>query len=322
MELYMAPMEGLTGYIYRNAYHACFTPMDEYFTPFISPHSTCAMSSRELNDVLPEHNKGLKVVPQILTNQAQDFLLVSRILREYGYGHINLNLGCPSGTVVSKHKGAGFLFLKEDLDRFLDAVLKGLEQMDMELSVKTRLGVYSPDEFYELLDIYNRYPLKLLVIHPRVRTDYYKNAPNREMFCYGLQTSRNPVCYNGDIFTAQDFSQIKEAYPKLDKVMLGRGIIANPGLVGGIRTGQRLDKARLREFHGLVYEGYREILSGDRNVLFKMKEIWVSMIRIFSDNGKYIKAVKKAQRFGEYEAAVSRIFSDLEFVEEAGGNLY
>ena len=201
MKYYMAPMEGLTGYIYRNAYHACYHPMDKYFTPFLSPKANSSLSFRELNDILPEHNQGMYVVPQILTNQAEDFIRTAKELQEYGYSEINLNLGCPSGTVVSKYKGAGFLGLPDSLDRFLDEVCGKMEGMGMELSVKTRLGLVSPDEFTGLLEIYNRYPLKELILHPRVRTDYYKNTPNMPAFGSGFDGCRAPVCYNGDIFT-------------------------------------------------------------------------------------------------------------------------
>ena len=320
-------MEGLTGYIYRNAYNACYQPMDKYFTPFLSPKANSGLSFRELNDILPEHNRGLYLVPQILTNQAEDFMRTAMELREYGYTEVNLNLGCPSGTVVSKHKGAGFLEQTDRLDRLLDEVCTRLEQIGMELSVKTRLGMTSPDEFPGLLEIYNRYPIKELILHPRIRTDYYKNTPNMPAFRVGFEGSRAPVCYNGDIFTVSDYETLCGDYPKLDRVMLGRGIISNPGLLdriaagadsGGAGTG----KETLRQFHQMVYEGYREIMSGDRNVLFKMKELWACMIQIFSDNGKYIKRIKKSQRLEEYEAAVAAVFRDLDIMEGAGFRTY
>lgn len=327
MKYYLAPMEGLTGYIYRNAYNACYHPMDKYFTPFLTPKANSGLSFRELNDILPEHNRGLYLVPQILTNQAEDFMRTAMELREYGYTEVNLNLGCPSGTVVSKHKGAGFLEQTDRLDRLLDEVCTRLEQIGMELSVKTRLGMTSPDEFPGLLEIYNRYPIKELILHPRVRTDYYKNTPNMPAFRVGFEGSRAPVCYNGDIFTVSDYETLCGDYPELDRVMLGRGIISNPGLLdriaagadsGGAGTG----KEALRQFHQMVYEGYREIMSGDRNVLFKMKELWACMIQIFSDNGKYIKRIKKSQRLEEYEAAVAAVFRDLDIMEGAGFRTY
>lgn len=319
MEYFMAPMEGLTGYIYRNAYHACFMPMDLYFTPFISAKAQGGLSSRELGDILPGHNQGLSVIPQIMTNRSEDFLRVAGMLKEYGYREINLNLGCPSGTVTSKHKGAGFLSMTHALDAFMGTVLEQLDKMEMKLSVKTRLGMCSPNEFYDLLELYNKHTLTRLVIHPRVRLDYYKNTPNQEMFRYGLEHSRNPVCYNGDLFTPGDYDEIQGMYPKLDMVMMGRGMIGNPGLAEEIRTGKQPEKARFVEFHQRVYGGYREIMSGDRNVLFKMKEIWSSMIQIFTDDGTYGKKIKKAQRLSEYEAAVSRVFRDLDIRTKMSG---
>lgn len=284
MKYYLAPMEGLTGYIYRNAYHACYHAMDKYFTPFLSPKANSNLSFRELNDILPEHNQGMYIVPQILTNQAGDFIRTAKELQEYGYSEINLNLGCPSGTVVSKHKGAGFLGQPDSLDRFLDEVCGKMDEMGMELSVKTRLGLISPDEFTGLLEIYNRYPLKELILHPRVRTDYYKNTPNMPAFRGGFDGSRAPVSVPG-----------------------------SPEFV---------PKETLKRFHQMIYEGYRQIMSGDRNVLFKMKELWACMIQIFSDNGKYIKRIKKSQRLEEYETAAAAVFRDLDILEGAGFRTY
>lgn len=312
MKYYMAPMEGLTGYIYRNAYHACFHPMDKYFTPFLSPKANGVLSSRERNDILPDHNRGLFVVPQILTNRSMEFLNMAATIKEYGYGEVNLNLGCPSGTVVSKGKGAGFLIHKEELNRFLEEVCRGTDKLGIRLSVKTRLGKYSSEEFPELMEIFNQYPFEELIIHPRVQTDFYKNSPDMEAFSYGFETSKAPVCYNGDIYTAGSFNQLCGNYPELGMVMFGRGVISNPGLVGMIVDGKGADKETLKKFHGRMYEGYRDIMSGDRNVLFKMKEIWASMIQIFSDNGKYLKRIKKAQRLQEYEEAVEAVFGDLQ----------
>ena len=221
MKLYMAPMEGVTGFVYRRAYHACFGPMDRYFTPFISPKGQGAdgqtegerrvcMSTRERRDVLPEHNAGMAVVPQILTNRAEDFLQTAALLGEMGYREVNLNLGCPSGTVTAKGKGAGFLAFPERLEEFFRQVCSGLLQMDMGLSVKTRLGVEEPEEFERLLEIYNQFPLTELIIHPRVLRDYYGNEPRLDWFARALSASRAPVCYNGDIRFPPGFARPEE----------------------------------------------------------------------------------------------------------------
>ena len=118
MLLYLSPMVGITGYIVRNAYAHFFPYIDKYFTPFIVPTKNYCFTSKELNDIKPEHNKNIKVIPQILTNNADYFLSTTEKLNEFGYDEINLNLGCPSGTVVSKFKGSGFLAKREELDMF------------------------------------------------------------------------------------------------------------------------------------------------------------------------------------------------------------
>ena len=322
MKLYMAPMEGVTGFVYRRAYHACFGPMDRYFTPFISPKGQGAdgqtegerrvcMSTRERRDVLPEHNAGMAVVPQILTNRAEDFLQTAALLGEMGYREVNLNLGCPSGTVTAKGKGAGFLAFPERLEEFFRQVCSGLLQMDMGLSVKTRLGVEEPEEFERLLEIYNQFPLTELIIHPRVLRDYYGNEPRLDWFARALSASRAPVCYNGDIRFPKDLERLKERLEgKLpDRVMLGRGIIRNPGLAGEIRGQEPAGLARLRRFHDLVYEGYREAMGEERDALFKMKGLWAYMLELFQADSRLAKKLKKAKSAGEYQEAVNLIFA-------------
>lgn len=310
-----APMEGITGYVYRSAHHALFPHVDRYFTPFLQPNQNHRFASRERNDVLPEHNKGITLIPQILTNRAEDFIWMAGELEALGYDEVNLNLGCPSGTVVTKYKGAGFLAKKEELDSFLDEVCAGIH---IRLSVKTRLGMASPDEFEELLEIYNKYPLKELIIHPRVRSDFYKNTPDRAAFQKALKASRNEVWYNGDIFTPGDWEEFHTGFPEVDCIMLGRGLIANPGLAGEIKGFGFPDKARIKEFHDMIYQGYRETISGDRNVLFKMKELWFYLLFLFPGSEKYGKKIRKAERAAEYEAAVASLFRELDIQQGCG----
>jgi tRNA-dihydrouridine synthase len=307
MKFYFAPMEGLTGYIYRNAHNTFFNKIDKYFAPFIVANQSESFKTRELNDVLPENNQGIALVPQLLTNNAKDFIHCSKKLKLLGYQEVNLNLGCPSGTVVAKNKGAGFLAKRKELDEFLDAVFM---EAVTKVSVKTRIGKEEPDEFYELIEIFNKYPLDELIIHPRIQTDFYKNKPNWRMFKEALNLSKNPVCYNGDIFTVEDFKEFTTAFPGVDTVMLGRGLIADPGLVGGITENIKTDKNLLKDFHDKIYEDYKRVLSGDKNVLFKMKELWFYMIPMFTNNEKYAKKIKKAEKLINYEEAVSNLFRE------------
>lgn len=185
-----------------------------------------------------------------------------------------------------------------------------------KISIKTRIGKDSPDEFFELIEIFNKYPLEELIIHPRIQTDYYKNKPNMEVFKEALALSKNPVCYNGDIFNVNNYKELTQDYPELKAVMLGRGIIANPALIIQIKNNDNVDKQKIRGFHDAVYKGYQQILSGDRNVLFKMKEVWFYMIRLFADSDKYAKKIRKTDRLQEYESIVAKIFNELE-IEEA-----
>lgn len=312
MKYYFAPLEGITGYIYRNAYQTFFGQIDKYFTPFISPTSNKGFTSRELNDILPKHNQGLSVVPQILTNNAEYFTRTVNELTKFGYDEINLNLGCPSGTVVAKHKGSGFLAQREQLDEFLEDIFS---KASTKISIKTRIGKDSPDEFYELIEIFNKYPLEEIIIHPRIQTDFYKNKPNMKVFKDALALSKNPVCYNGDIFNGSDYMELVEMYPSLGAVMLGRGLIANPALIGEIKNNHVVDKQVMKAFHDTVYAGYQEILSGDRNVLFKMKEFWFYMIHLFAESDKYAKKIRKTDRLCDYEAVISRLFQELDIEE-------
>jgi len=304
MLFYMAPMEGLTGYIFRNAYHKYFNDIDKYFTPFIS---STGLNHKELNDVLPEHNKGLNVVPQILTNKAEDFLEIATRMKDFGYQTVNLNLGCPSGTVVAKKRGAGFLAYPEELDEFLYEIF---ERCPLNISIKTRIGLETPDEWEQLQKIYNKYPIEELIIHPRVQKDFYRNPVRLETFAEAFEKCNMPICYNGELHTVGSYEDFARKFYQVDKVMLGRGIFKNPGLIGEIKGKPRIEKAYLKEFHDEILEGYREIMSGDKNTLFKMKEIWVYLGEFFENSEKQLKKIKKADSVSEYKIAVNRIFSE------------
>lgn len=308
MKYYFAPLEGISGYIYRNAYEKFFpNNIDKYFTPFIVPNQSKSLKTKELRDVLPENNNGLNIIPQILTNDSKGFIETCKKLKQLGYDEVNLNLGCPSGTVVSKFRGSGFLAKREELDNFLDEIFK---IQDMKISIKTRLGVDSADEFYEIMKIYDKYPMEELIIHPRTRQDFYGNKPNMEMFKDALKSSKNTICYNGDIFSVKDYEKFIEECPSVDRIMIGRGSLANPGLINEIKGKGVVDKNILKEFHDEVCMGYKEMLSGDINVLFRMKELWSYMIGMFEDSEKVAKKIKKERMLNEYNVIISRLFAE------------
>ena len=314
MNFYLAPMVGLTGYIYRNAHKAFFNNIDKYFSPFIVTNQSESFKTRELIDILPENNPGIVLIPQLLTNDAKDFIHTSTKIKQLGYNEINLNLGCPSKIVTSKNRGSGFLSKREELDRFLEEIFS---EAVTKISLKTRLGKDQPEEFYELIEIFNKYPLEELIIHPRIQKDFYNNKPNLKIFREALTLSKNPVCYNGDIFTSNDYKKFSVDFPSVDKLMLGRGVITNPGLILDIRNNIKLEKKTLKDFHDRIYEDYKRMFPGDRKVLCKMKELWVYMIRMFSDNTSYGKKIMLSDKLYDYEEAVSNLFRERDILQKS-----
>ena len=315
MHIYFAPLEGITTYPYRNLHHKYFGGVEKYFTPFLAPGPEQGMSVKEMRDVLPENNAGVPVVPQILTNRAGDFLLASKKLSEMGYREINLNLGCPSGTVTAKKKGSGFLLYPDDLDRFVDEVFSDAAVRNGEflVSVKTRIGKNEVEEWPELMQVYNRYPIHELTVHPRIQKEFYKGTPHFDVFTDILKESRNPVVYNGDLFTVEKVKEFREKFPTVGTVMIGRGLIRNPALAEMILQEETELEAdilpRIRKFHDALFEHYRETMSGDRNLLFRMKDLWSYMLAEVPDSEKLAKKIRKSQHVPEYLAAVEEVFA-------------
>lgn len=307
MKLEMAPMEGLTTYVYRNAFARHYGSIDRYYTPFLSLHKEKEFNHKERQEILPENNQGISVIPQVLTNSAADFLRAAEKLKALGYDEVNINMGCPSGTVTAKAKGAGMLGDTERLQRFLEEVF---EKTPVKISIKTRLGMERPEEWERLLAIYNQYPVCELIVHARVRADFYANTPNWDAFGMAVEQSVNPVCYNGDVFTVEDYERLVGTFPSVERIMLGRGLLAHPDLAEGIKEGSKTDYDRLQAFHDEVYAGYQAIQFGDRNILFKMKELWHYMVHSFTDAGKYEKKLRKVNSCAEYESCVRSMFQN------------
>ena len=322
MKIYMAPLEGVTGFVFRNAYEEFYGKgrVDKYFIPFISPNKSKGYTTREQNDIRPEHNVGINTVPQIMANDPGLFLEAAAMLNDMGYREINLNLGCPSGTVVSKFRGAGFLARPLELDSFLDKVLSSPVMKNMNMSVKTRTGLNSHEEFRLLLEIYNDYPLSEVIIHPRVRTDYYKNTPDMEIFKWAVEESRNPVCYNGDIFTIEDYTRFTELCPEVDRIMLGRGFVGNPGIIGQIGhketpQGSEEDGEKsadtLKKFTDRLLNDYIRVMDNEVNAMHKMKEVWIYINQFNPGNEKAFKKIKKSHRLSEYQAGVEEFVNSM-----------
>lgn len=307
----MAPLEGITGYIYRKTYAKYFGGVDKYFSPFISPNQKRICRTREQKDILPENNAGLYLVPQIMTNQADMFIKTVKYLQQYGYQEFNLNLGCPASTVVTKMKGSGFLAQPEKLEQFLEQIY---EKCDANISIKTRIGFESAEEFSRLLSIFDKFPVSELIIHPRTRQDFYQNEPDMGAFSYAMSHSRHRICYNGNIFSKKDYTNLVENYPALQSVMLGRGILQNPTIIEQIKGNELPDKEHIKAFMTEICEKYKEELSGDRPVLFKMKELWQYLVFSFDVDEKWKKKMRKAQSLSEYQIIINELFSKYQYI--------
>ena len=304
MKHYFAPMEGLTDSLFRRLHHTYFPGVDRYYMPFISPTQHRCLTNREARELPMADSVPFVAIPQILTKVAEDFVWAAGQCAERGYTEVNLNLGCPSGTVVAKGKGSGMLADPDNLDRFLDAVFSA---SPLPVSVKSRLGVTDPQEFPRLMEIYNQYPIVELTLHPRVRKAFYSGSVDMEMFAYCAENSKNPVCYNGDICSLEDIERIKVRFPQVDSVMIGRGLIGDPGmLTPGGTTVEALEGL----FDALLNE-YLTAFGGSRNAMFRLKEHWGMLIHRFEDSEKLGKRLRKTTDLEEYKTITREIFRTL-----------
>ncbi len=300
MKLYFAPLEGITTYTYRNAHAASFAGVDTYFAPFIVPTDNERISIKTLRDILPENNN-VSVIPQVLCSSGEAFCEFAKKVKELGYGEVNLNLGCPSGTVVKKRRGAGALRDKDELDRFLDYIFTNAH---INISVKTRTGFYSHEEFVDILEIYNRYPISELIVHPRVREELYRGTPNMESFDLAYKTFKHKLCYNGDIVTVADYERICSRYPKLNSIMIGRGGISNPAIFREIKGGEKIKTEELIGFSQILEERYLKVLGCEHYTVHRLKEIWLYIMKNYPEEKKVTKALKKSNSLADINSAI------------------
>ena len=304
MRYYFAPMEGVTDSVYRRLHHKYFGGVDRYYMPFLSPTMHQTLTGKEDRELPMADSVEFKAIPQVLTKVPEDFLWAVNICRDRGYDEVNLNVGCPSGTVVAKGKGSGMLADPDALDRFLDAIFSA---SSLPISVKTRLGITDPTEFPALLEIFNRYPIKELTIHPRVRKQFYQGDVDMDMFRHAARESKNPLCYNGDLFTVEACEKIAAEFPQLEAMMLGRGLVADPGMLLSSGT----DIPTLEKFFDALLEEYIILFGGSRNAMFRLKENWSFLIPRFSVDEKLAKRLRKTTDLGEYRTIAHEIFGSL-----------
>lgn len=303
MRYYFAPMEGLTDSIYRRLHHKYFPGLDRYYTPFFSPTMHQHLTSREERELPFADTLGFDLVPQILTKVSEDFLWMADVCKDRGYKEVNLNLGCPSGTVTVKGKGAGMLSDADALQSFLDRIYAAAP---LPVSIKTRIGVNDPEEFPKLLEIFNQYPICELTIHPRVRKQFYNGDVDMQSFSYAVQNSKNPLCYNGNLCSLEDVDVFSKTYPQIGSVMVGRALIADPGMLTGGTSA-----AVLEQFCDELLAEYTVVFGGARNAMFRLKENWRHILCKFECSEKLGKRLRKTTDLNEFKAITKEIFRTL-----------
>ncbi len=298
MQYYFAPLEGLTDSTYRALHHKYFPGIDRYYTPFLSPTVHRQLTPKETREL---QKADFTVIPQLLTKNSEDFLWMAQQCADLGYPEVNLNLGCPSGTVTAKGKGSGMLTDLAALRLFFDDVFT---KAPLPISVKTRIGFTDPEEFPALMDIFNQYPISELIVHPRVRKAFYSGSVDMDAFSYAYENSKAPLCYNGDLCSKAQIDMLQQQYPKLNAVMLGRGLIGDPGMLckGGT------DIAALEAFFDALLEAYLVEFGGSRNAMFRLKEHWRHLLCLFEGSEKLGKKLRKSTDIGEFKAITREIF--------------
>lgn len=296
---YAAPMEGLTTWLWRRVHSEIFGGADKYFTPFLSPNANRSFQSKELREIADP--AAVPLVPQLLTASADHFAWAARELAERGYREINLNAGCPAGTVTAKHKGAGLLLYPDELDALLEGIFTALP--DLTISVKTRVGYLDEGEWPTLLAIYERYPIHELIVHPRVRREQYGGAARRELFRRTKACSMLPLVYNGDV---TDPADVAFSGP----VMVGRGLMADPALLRRSRGGPPASRQELADYLAALEEGYEACMDGGA-ALHKLWELWAYLITSFPGGEPWLKKMRKCRTLAEYRPIARRVLEEL-----------
>ncbi|BBO66856.1 tRNA-dihydrouridine synthase [Desulfosarcina alkanivorans] len=309
-QLILAPLRGFTDAAFRNTFQHHFKGVAEAVAPFVTSIRGRRIKASHLLDLVPEDNRIMPVVPQILSNQPDEFICLANTLFRRGYREINWNLGCPYPMVAKKMRGSGLLPHPDEIDRMLE---KTIGQIDARLSVKTRLGRFSADEMDQLIPVFNRYPLSRVIVHPRTGVQMYTGGVDLKAFETCLNHINHPVVYNGDINSLDFFQALEARFPDVSGWMLGRGLIANPFLAemiqGGFRQGHR-EISRFARFHDDLLAEYGRRFSGPAHVLDRMKGFWRYFADGFADGRKILKRIRKAGSLVRYRQVVASVVND------------
>ena len=303
MRYYYAPMEGITDATFRSLHHKYFPGVDRYFMPFLSPTIHRQLTHREARELPCADSVSFSAVPQLLGKNVEDMLWAIQVCADRGYDEVNINLGCPSGTVVSKGKGSGMLADLSALDGFLESIYANAV---LPVSLKTRIGVNDSDNWDNILEIYRRYPVKELTVHPRIRKAFYKGDCDMTAFAGAADGSPFPVCYNGNINSPEDAQKIAERFPTVESVMIGRGLVANPGMLCG-----GTDRTTLRAFLTELSDTYCVVFESKRNAIYRMKDNWHYLISLFEGAEKPWKELRKCTDYDRFMALSTEIIETL-----------
>ena len=312
----LAPLDGITKRVFRQVWHRRFGGADRYFIPFLSPTDQHVITPRDRREL--ENPEKLPQVPQVMAKRAADFIWAAEALADMGYTEVNLNLGCPSGTVTAKGKGSGLLADPDGLDRFLDGVFSAAT---VPVSVKTRLGYHVPEEFPRLLEVFNRYPIACLTVHPRVRPEKYRGAVHMDMFALAAAESKNPVCYNGDLTSVAGVRALEAQFPDLRAAMIGRGAVADPALLRRLRGGPAATKEELRAFTAELYQAYQNFYGQSAPASQRMKEVWFYLIHLFAGGERLGGRMRRSRGPRAYEELEAQIFQELALLDAPQGEL-
>jgi tRNA-dihydrouridine synthase B len=306
--LYMAPIQGITNSVYRNIFSHFFNGFDLAVAPFLSTTQGKKISRSYIKDVLPENNTGMPVVPQLMSNLGEDFIHLAVILFDFGYDTVNWNLGCPFPMVAKKKRGSGLLPYPEQVDSFLSHVIP---RIPGQISIKCRLGRNQDDEIFRLIPVFNQYPLKEVMIHPRTGIQMYEGPVNIDRFETCLEQINHPVVYNGDIRCLDDFLVLSNRLKKVDRWMIGRGALINPFLPEILKKKEDSITGKLqkiKEFHDFLLEQNKAYMSGPAHVLDKMKGFWYYLSQAFQNPDRIFKKIKKIKSLDGFEKMVSDFF--------------
>jgi tRNA-dihydrouridine synthase len=309
--LLSSPLQGFTDFRFRNAFHKYFGGIDTFYSPYIKLNGKLVIKGSYERDILPENNSTLNVIPQIITNDAEEFLFVAKYVQQFGYKELNWNLGCPYPMVAKCGMGSGLISNTSQIEHILKRVHN---ETDIIVSMKMRMGYENPTEILDVFPILEQYPIKNIAIHARIGKQLYKGGVDLDSFQKCLDTSKQKIYYNGDITSVEKFRTMQERFPSIDHWMIGRGLIADPFLPSMIKnntTEYPKNKLEIFEaFHDTIYQEYDAYLQGPTPIRMKMLGFWEYFSESFSNPQKTYKKIKKAGNCKNYEAAVKEIFKN------------